>query len=497
MKTRVILFAVTAALAAVLIVAPAVHLAREPHPARYDRLAPIADLEPADAAVAQKLRDLLAFGAERLLQSSRDRASVAVFYHMRGFAPLWVEGGAPNPRALAAQDYLAAVSAEGLDPNDYAPLDAPAGRDAAALAADLAAAELRFTATILQYARDAQNGRVPFTSVSADVDYPRSVTKARDILTVIAQSADVATTLGEFNPPHEGYRALRRKLAQLRAGGPDGATSSASRSMLNQVDIVVANLERWRWLPRDLGNDHVVVNIPDYALDLMHNGTPLFRTKVVVGAPDLPTPLLSAAMTSITVNPIWNIPASLIENEYLPALVRDPGLAERMGLKIERGSSGKVRIYQPPGDDNVLGRIRFNFPNRFQVYQHDTNERSLFAEPAPDSSHGCIRVEKPFAYAAALLAIAAPEDGYSEDRLRSLIGDREVVVPLAKPIPVHLTYQTAFVDAQGDLVFRDDIYALDSRTLAALHAPRVKTGRDGGTTLSATQDIAQSKFVSP
>jgi murein L,D-transpeptidase YcbB/YkuD len=492
LKTRTILVAVSTA---VLMAVPPGRLAREPHPARFDRLAPIAELAPADAAVAEKLRDLLGFGPGHLLQSAPDRASVAAFYHLRGFAPLWIENGGANARALAAREYLSGVDSEGLDPDDYAPIEVAAGSDPATVAAN----ELKFTATILQYARDARNGRMPFARVSADIDYPRALAKVRDILAAIAQSADVAKTLAAFNPPQPGYQALRAKLAALRSGSEHGgaAPPSAPHSVLSQADIIVANMERWRWLSHDLGNDYVLVNIADYSLALMHDGAPVFRTKVVVGAPDLPTPLLSATMTSITVNPIWNIPRSLVENEYLPALQRDPGLAARMGLKIERGSNGRIRISQPPSDRNVLGRIRFNFPNKFLVYQHDTNEHSLFDQPAPDSSHGCIRVENPFAYAVALLMVAAPQEGYSENRLRGLIGDHEVDIALPKPIPVHLTYQTAFVDARGDLVFRDDIYALDSRTLSALKAPRAAAPRNSAMTWSGSQAVAQSKVALP
>ncbi len=494
MKTRTILVAVSTA---VLMAVPPVRLAREPHPARFDRLAPIAELAPADAAVAEKLRDLLGFGAGRLVQSAPDRASVAAFYHLRGFAPLWIADGAASARALAASKYLGSVDSEGLDPDDYAPIEVPAGSDAATLAAT----ELKFTVTILNYARDAQNGRMPFARVSADIDYPRSMASAREILGAMAQTEDAAKTLAAFNPPQQGYRALRAKLAELRAGGwneeAGAAPFSAPHTILGPTDIIVANMERWRWLPRDLGSDYVMVNIPDYALVLTHDGAPVFRTKVVVGAPDLPTPLLSAAMTSITVNPIWNVPPALVENEYLPALERDPGLAARMDLKIEQGANGRIRIWQPPGDLNVLGRIRFNFPNKFLVYQHDTNEQFLFDQAAPDSSHGCMRVENPFAYAAALLALVSPRDGYARDRLRGLIGDHEVDIALPKPIPVHLTYQTAFVDELGDLVFRDDIYALDSRTLGALKAARAAARRHGAVTWSTSQTIAQSKAVTP
>ena len=192
----------------------------------------------------------------------------------------------------------------------------------------------------------------------------------------------------------------------------------------------------------------------------------------------MPTPLISAAMKSITINPTWNIPQSIAEEDYLPALARDPDMAQRSGLKLETKADGGIRLYQPPGDRNALGRIRFNFPNKFLVYQHDTDNTELFGMELRASSHGCMRVEEPFAYAAAVLAIVAPDEGYSQERLRALIGDNEVEIKLPVPLPVHLTYQTAFVDNYGDLVLKQDVYSLDTRLIAALKRSHVAAETD-------------------
>ena len=148
-------------------------------------------------------------------------------------------------------------------------------------------------------------------------------------------------------------------------------------------------------MPRDLGETYVMVNIPDYTLRVMHDGKLVWKTKVVVGQPGKPTPLLSAEMKFITVNPTWNVPPSIIQNEYLPALQQDPQAMERIGLKVEQNPDGTVRIWQPPGDRNALGRIRFNFPNKFLVYQHDTPDKYLFAHDKRAYSHGCMRVREP------------------------------------------------------------------------------------------------------
>jgi L,D-transpeptidase YcbB len=138
-------------------------------------------------------------------------------------------------------------------------------------------------------------------------------------------------------------------------------------------------MERWRWLPRDLGAAYVIVNIPDHTLTVMNDGKSVWSTRIVVGQPGKhATPLLAETMKYITFNPTWNVPPSIIRNEYLPALARDPTALARIGLRIGRNSDGSIRIYQPRSERNALGRLRFNFPNQFLVYQHDTPDKHLF-----------------------------------------------------------------------------------------------------------------------
>jgi murein L,D-transpeptidase YcbB/YkuD len=264
----------------------------------------------------------------------------------------------------------------------------------------------------------------------------------------------------------EGLRAdgvLRpRAVARLNEQGTATVGSNA-------VDSILVNMERWRWLPRDLGPAHVVVNIPDYTLAVFDRGKQVWSTRIVVGKPgNLATPLISETMKYITVNPTWNVPPSIIRNEYLPVLRVDPGALARTGLKMGRNADGSIRIYQPPGERNALGRIRFNFPNKFLVYQHDTPNKELFAKETRAYSHGCMRVQNPDTYAEVLLAISQPGDHYSAERIRGLYGKGERTITFAQPIPVHLTYQTAFVDAAGNLEIRKDVYGHDSEILGQL-----------------------------
>jgi murein L,D-transpeptidase YcbB/YkuD len=486
-------------------------------------------LAPADQAVAEKMRDLLAGKAERLFGGKKERATVEAFYAGRGFAPLWVENGAGNDRSKAAIARLAAADADGLDPSDYATPDFKTATTPDALADD----ELKLTAATLTYARYAQAGRVHFSRVSADISYTIVAPDPADVLAKLADTKDVDALLGSYNPPQAGYKALKQKLAEVRgrkgdtgparlatgpvvkvgaqdprvpqvrerlgvaANGddttfdktlaeavkkyqrehdlsPSGTINNAVIESLNgprhdrDADIIVANMERWRWMPRDLGKTYVMVNIPAYTLRVMRDSSPLWTTRIVVGQPGKPTPLISATMQYITVNPTWNVPPSIIQNEYLPALEQDPQALDRIGLKVEHNPDGTIHIFQPPGDGNALGRIRFNFPNKFLVYQHDTPDKYLFAKEKRAFSHGCMRVQDPIKYAEVLLSIELPKEGYTQERLHRMFGSEEQNINFPMPLPVHITYQTAYVDDAGKLVILDDVYGRDARMIQIL-----------------------------
>jgi murein L,D-transpeptidase YcbB/YkuD len=265
-----------------------------------------------------------------------------------------------------------------------------------------------------------------------------------------------------------------KKFQQEHELKATGTLTAATIEALNgrrpdrPTDIVLANMERLRWMPHDLGKTYVIVNLPDFTLRVMHDGKQLWMTKIVDGKPAMPTPIMTAEMKYITVNPTWNVPPSIVAHEYLPALQQDPTVLERMGLKVSTNPDGTVHISQPPGDKNALGRLRFNFPNKFLVYQHDTPDKHLFALDKRAFSHGCMRVQDPVKYAEVLLSLVRPHDGYTQDRIRKMFGEGELDISFPTFIPVHLTYQTAFVDEQGKLEFREDIYGRDKALLAIL-----------------------------
>jgi murein L,D-transpeptidase YcbB/YkuD len=452
-----------------------------------------AELSP----LSQQLKELAETKLNQYVPREQDRAGVLAFYRGRNFAPIWAADGTPEPRAEQAAGYLAKVSADGLDPADY-PTPKFDGADLAKLAAN----ELSMANSVLTFARHASIGRVAFTRASGAVYYDQKAPDPADVLGKLAATGDAAATLDSYQPQHAAYKALKTQLAAARSAklskidntsGPaivapeakkqskkDKRKSKAakesdpeSKPAAATVDSIVANMERWRWMPHDLGDAYVMVNLPDFTLKVVQSGKTIWQTRIVAGkVGNQATPLLTETMKYITVNPTWNVPPSIINNEYLPALARDPNALARIGLKMGQNADGSIRIYQPPGERNALGRIRFNFPNRFLVYQHDTPDKHLFDKTTRAFSHGCMRVQNPDKYAEVLLGVSQPEDRYSAERIKSMYGSGERTIQLKKHIPVYITYQTAFADDAGQLQARADLYGHDKEITRILNNER-------------------------
>jgi len=238
-------------------------------------------------------------------------------------------------------------------------------------------------------------------------------------------------------------------------------------------------MERWRWLPQDLGDRYILVNVANFALDVMENRQSILTMRVVAGKPTRRTPFFSAQMTNVVLSPHWYVPPTIAIQDKLPLIRRDPGYAARQNLKIFRDGPGGAtrvdpraidwssvsarnfpyRLRQDPGPRNALGRVKFMFPNPYHVYLHDTPSRELFARTERAFSSGCIRLEKPVELAEYLL-----RDDPQWSRQRILAGiekGREQVVYLPAPIPVYLFYWTTWVSDEGVVHFRKDIYERD------------------------------------
>jgi L,D-transpeptidase YcbB len=272
----------------------------------------------------------------------------------------------------------------------------------------------------------------------------------------------------------------------------DARTVAALNVPISQrVAQVALNLERWRWLPDDLGARHIRVNVPRFYVEAYENGRPVLSIRAIVGKEGDETPIFSESMTHVVFSPYWNIPPTIVADETLPAAERDPEYLSRNNIEVVRVSGGDTEVIDPadldwtdeetmkgvafrqrPGSENALGFVKFMFPNPFNVYIHDTPADGLFQRLGRTLSHGCIRIEDPVGFAEYVLR---DQPRWTRDAIMEAMhaGD-EKHVKLSAPIPVHIVYFTAWVDENGGLHFRDDVYGFDAgkkpRTAAVARA---------------------------
>jgi murein L,D-transpeptidase YcbB/YkuD len=301
----------------------------------------------------------------------------------------------------------------------------------------------------------------------------------------LAASGDYTGAIDEQNPEYTPDLQEAVKRFQRRHGlEPDAVVGRALVAQMNvaadaRVRQIALNLERWRWLPRDLGERHILVNVPEYRLEVWERGQIPLSMRVVVGKKDTPTPIFADDMTHVVFSPYWNVPETIVKNETVPAALRDPAFLQRTNMEV-LDKSGKVvdpssvdlqsvseyRFRQRPGSSNSLGLVKFMFPNQYNVYLHDTPADSLFARATRSFSHGCVRVEQPEKLAQYVLG-DKPE--WTPERIsEAMHAGTERTVKLARPIPVYLGYWTARVSADGILQFRDDLYGIDARQTTLL-----------------------------
>lgn len=291
-----------------------------------------------------------------------------------------------------------------------------------------------------------------------------------------------------------------QRFQQAHGLNPDGIAGASTLEQINapiqsRLQTVIVAMERERWLNRPRGERHVWVNLTDFSASIMDNDRVTFTTRSVIGATasDRQSPEFSDVMEFMVINPSWYVPRSIVTKEYLPLLQRNPNAVSHIEITDSRGrvinrSSANFAQYnertfpfsmrEPPSQGNALGLVKFMFPNRYNIYLHDTPAKNLFGREVRAFSHGCIRLNDPFDFAYALLSrqTATPEE-FFQSRLNT---GRETRVDLDQPVPVHIVYRTAFTHTTGQLNFRRDIYGRDGRIWNALAREGVAIRAVGG-----------------
>jgi murein L,D-transpeptidase YcbB/YkuD len=257
-----------------------------------------------------------------------------------------------------------------------------------------------------------------------------------------------------------------------------------------RMNQIVASMERLRWLPDDLGPDYLMVNIAAFTMDVVADGQLVRTMDVVVGQPKNQTPLFNSALTYLEFNPTWTIPPSIAAKEYLPKLRNNPGYLASRNYRLFSGWGGgsremsasyvdwygvgsgtmrSMRIRQDPGPGNALGKVKFMMANNWSVYLHDTPSKSYFQRDNRALSHGCVRLQDPI-WLADYLLDGSPD--WSPARRERVMGSWTPTtrINLPAPMPLYLVYQTAWIDRSGEVAFRDDIYGIDAKVIAALQA---------------------------
>jgi murein L,D-transpeptidase YcbB/YkuD len=446
------------------------------------------------AAVRSRLADWPA-GAGK--DEAADLAALKAAYAESDARVVWTTPSGFTDRARSAIATLERADEHGLDAAAFAVPAEPAG---GAAADALAQTEIRLALAVLKYARHARGGRIDPPALSRMIDMRPRLYEPRSLLDAVAVAPDAGAYLDGLNPRHDGYRALKAALAEMRAkaGKDEEAASSPPLPRRKAGDgemRIVANMERWRWLPDDLGAFHVWDNVPEQVTRVFHDGKVVLKERIVVGKPSTPTPMFSAPMRFVIFQPSWGVPEGIKTNELAPMLRRAQANASGWFFSQNDGASRALRRHelrvfhggrevnpdsinwasvdvrqfqftQPPSAKNVLGVVKFRFPNRFDVYMHDTSERHLFSRSQRTFSHGCMRVENPLRFAETILAY---DKGWGRERIAALAARSDTTdVTLDKSVPVHIVYFTAVAEPDGKLHTHPDVYGMDSRVASAL-----------------------------
>ncbi len=372
--------------------------------------------------------------------------------------PMVQEWSTDNAASLIT--VLEGIAAEGLDPADY-----NLGELRMAVLAG-PSEELNALASknFVWLVEDFRDGRTPAEARVQwfVVDPDRDRFRTGDLLSEALESGDVAGVLAKLHPTHGDYARLREELA------------ATPESEASKRKLIRANMDRWRWLARDLGTQYLMTNVPEYQLRLTVGDRIISTYRTIVGKPGrTATPQLAETVSGVVFNPTWTVPQSIVQGEGLgERVLGNPAWARRNGYTATRSSSGWITVVQQPGPGNSLGRMKLEMPNPHAIFFHDTPSRGLFGNTNRALSHGCIRTERALELA---ITMAILGRGATRDEAVAIATSGEYTkVPITKEMPAYITYFTMATDIEGELRTFNDIYDRDAPVLASFDKPRVQ-----------------------
>ena len=432
---------------------------------------------PIVASIRAKIVD----PAHRKNATAGDIAALEAFYNGRS-EPVWMTDMGFSSEAQAAVDEILNADDWGLSSGAF---DLPPAGDLPGSVDEQAASEIELNLAILKYARYARGGRTDPTKLK-NVDMRPTFRDPKLVLAEIAEASRPGTYLQSLHPKHEQFQRLRQSLLKARAESEAGAKP-------RNLQKILINMERWRWMPEDLGALHVHLNIPEFMVYIVKNGKTIRSEKIVVGKLVYSTPIFSADLKTIVFNPEWTVPPTIVREDLLPRLRGGGGLfggntsvlkqhglqVNYKGKRVNPGSinwntvnMGAISFTQAPGPKNVLGKVKFLYPNRHLVYMHDTIKRELLSLEVRAEGHHCPRVANPGEVAAVILA---EDRGIPKSKIDKLLKDGyNSSLALRSRVPVHTTYFTAAVDSEGKVKNFSDIYKLDAGVAAAVLGKQLK-----------------------
>ena len=450
-----------------------------------------APVEPVPSAIAQT-DPIIAEVRQRLARSSAalgkdERQVLQRAYGTDGAKPFWISENTVSSRGQALIGELLRADDWGLKSSEF---DVPAAVPPEATPERLAELELKLSVAALKYARHARGGRADPTQLSSYLDRRAQLLPPKRVLDEVTAAADPAAYLRKLHPQHPQFEKLRQAYLSVRDAKIPVEDAVSTPAPLFQgrkakaeeapptggLRKLMANMEMWRWMPTELGATHLMVNVPEFQFRLIRNGEVIHTERVITGKVDTQTPIFSDLMETIVFKPTWNVPDSIKVKELLPALSRNPSALARQGLRIAHNgrevdpasvdwATTDIRsfhVFQPPGDANALGIVKFLFPNKHAVYLHDTPTKALFNSTRRAFSHGCIRVRNPVRLAEILME---NDRGWSAAQVKAQLAPsapEATDTALSKKFPVHIAYFTAWANDAGEIQYFNDVYGYET-----------------------------------